>query len=163
MNARYRYPLYLFYIGRISSNEPMECKECHEIVPKPKVRIHVASKHLSLLQMYVEFGKVKKVEPESLTGTWANIMLSRLRAERGNRCFDCNNVSILGEFHHVKETGLKGMGRGSSQRAKDIRDHPDAYVLLCKACHRARHRAIISEQIQSIETRRARRGHDNGY
>jgi hypothetical protein len=113
--------------------------------------------------MYVELGKARRVEPEKSIGTWANIMLARLRAERGNRCFDCNNVSILGEFHHVKETGLKGMGRGSSQRAKDIRDHPDAYVLLCKACHRARHRAIISEQIQSIETRRARRGHDNGY
>lgn len=163
MNARYRYPLYLFYSGRIGSEGPMECKTCHEEITRDKLRIHVVAKHLGLLLMYVELGKARRVEPEKSIGTWANIMLARLRAERGNKCFDCDTVSKMPEFHHIRLTGLKGMGRGSSQRAKDIRDNPDAYVLLCKSCHTARHKAIIREktELQAIETRRPR--HDNGY
>lgn len=163
MNARYRYPLYLFYEGKISSQEPMTCRICHREIEKHKVRIHVASEHLGLLQIYVVDGKVKKVETKSDNGTWGNIMLGRLRAERGNKCFDCGNTSILPEFHHIKPTGLNGRGRGSSQRAKDIRDHPDAYVLLCKSCHKARHRAQLIEKLELKPMESRSYKHDNGY
>lgn len=46
----------------------------------------------------------------------------------------CGSTEEL-EFAHVKPTKLNGRGRGFNHRVKDVRSHPEAYRLLCKACH----------------------------
>ena len=51
----------------------------------------------------------------------------------------CNETDRdLLQFAHIhgKETRLKGQGRGSFERLKDVFDHPDSYVLLCAEHHR---------------------------
>jgi len=50
---------------------------------------------------------------------------------RGPRCISVNDL----EFAHVKPTELKGKSRGYNERVLDILKHPDAYKLLCRACH----------------------------
>lgn len=56
----------------------------------------------------------------------------------GNRCYDCGAKGR--DFHHIKITAVSGHDRGGSYyRNIDVRDHPDAYVLLCKRCHKKRH------------------------
>ncbi len=65
---------------------------------------------------------------------------SKLIAGRGGSCEGlpgearCESTEEL-EFAHVAPTELNGRGRGYPQRVKDVRDHPAAYRLLCKACH----------------------------
>lgn len=58
----------------------------------------------------------------------------------GGKCSNdaCGSTSNL-EFHHQFETELKGKGRSSWKRAKDVRDHPLSYVLLCRRCHKLEH------------------------
>ena len=153
-NRRYVYPLHLFYEGRSSSTDPMTCRICHEVIERKRLRIHIVKSHHSLLDIYVHDGKARLVDYGGTDGTWANIILGRLRAERGNKCIDCGRTSINGEFHHIKPTGLSGMGRGSSQRAKDIRDNPDSYVLLCRSCHRTRHKNALIAKVRSIHQMR---------
>ncbi len=65
---------------------------------------------------------------------------ARQVAERGGACEGlpgeprCGSTDEL-EFAHVAPTELNGRGRGYNQRVQDVRDHPEAYRLLCKACH----------------------------
>ena len=40
------------------------------------------------------------------------------------------------EFAHIQPTNLSGMGRGKSERLKDIKNNPKCYVLLCQDCHK---------------------------
>ena len=51
------------------------------------------------------------------------------------KCGICGHKQKI-EFHHIKPTTLNGQGRGLWRRAKDIREHPDAYLPLCYFCHR---------------------------
>lgn len=52
----------------------------------------------------------------------------------GAACWKCGRRREL-EFAHAKPTGLRGMGRGSGERYRDILAHPDCYVRACKTCH----------------------------
>lgn len=75
--------------------------------------------------------------------------MARLRAEFGNRCGcpgckeclrapdtadPCDRPDRL-EFAHLRPTGLNGRSRGQAHRYHDVRRHPEAYRLLCRACH----------------------------
>lgn len=65
----------------------------------------------------------------------------------GSRCKDCGmteaeSEKIFGrplEFHHLTPTSISGMGRGSYARAMDVKNHPEAYELLDRKCHIAKH------------------------
>lgn len=69
---------------------------------------------------------------------WARGVLQTERDKRGGACEQCHSTKRL-EFHHKQSTGLNGRGRGMTVRAKDIRDHPNAYILLCHKCHMVEH------------------------
>ena len=79
--------------------------------------------------------------------SWGTEQMKVLREKYGNRCAECGMTEAesekrLGrvlEFHHIKPTGVSGMGRGSSTRASDIRNHPDSYQLLCRIHHMKKH------------------------
>lgn len=67
----------------------------------------------------------------------------KLREERGNKCEHCLVAEEFNkrqgsnlQFAHVQRTGLRGRGRGQTQRFKDIANHPECYKLLCKKCHK---------------------------
>lgn len=60
--------------------------------------------------------------------------MQELRDARGNRCRRCRSRAKL-EFAHVKETPLRGRGRGQMHRYCDIKKNPDCYELLCWDCH----------------------------
>lgn len=60
--------------------------------------------------------------------------MAGLRAGRGNCCEQCGSTSDL-EWAHLWPTGLKGRGRGLSQRVHDITNNPSAYRLLCRVHH----------------------------
>lgn len=47
----------------------------------------------------------------------------------------CGSTNKL-QFAHLKDTGLHGQSRGSYNRIRDVRDHPECYALLCEECHR---------------------------
>ncbi len=80
----------------------------------------------------------------------AQKILDPEREKRGNRCeARLKSLERCGarlswnsfgrpslEFAHVAPTPLVGRGRGSTARAYDIRRHPEAYKLVCRACHR---------------------------
>lgn len=55
----------------------------------------------------------------------------------GGKCMNggCSSTKNL-QFAHLKKTNLSGMGRGSYNRIRDVRDHPECYALLCKECHK---------------------------
>jgi len=68
-----------------------------------------------------------------------------LRKERGDFC-ECKREGCHGdripckkrnglEFAHIAPTGLRGRGRGQTQRYYDIKRHPECYELLCDPCH----------------------------
>ena len=61
--------------------------------------------------------------------------MNKLRREHGGRCERCGSRRKL-EFAHQQQTGLSGQGRGLNHRYLDIKKHPEAYDLLCHACHR---------------------------
>lgn len=69
---------------------------------------------------------------------WRRRLRARLIKRFGGRCYRCHareeDCSKL-EFHHIKETGVSGRGRGTNVRLRDVRLHPEAYVLLCRGCH----------------------------
>ncbi len=71
---------------------------------------------------------------------WIVVKLEELRQLYGGECLDCNSMLGL-EFHHIKETGLNGEGRGRKERYYDIKNNPDSYILLCKNCHKEKHRS----------------------
>jgi len=54
----------------------------------------------------------------------------------GGRCRRCRSTQHV-EFAHIKETPLRGRGRGLDRRYRDILKHPDCYVPMCHGCHRA--------------------------
>lgn len=72
---------------------------------------------------------------------WVKNKLAELRKLRNGKCADCGNTENL-EFHHLVPTGLKGMGRGSYARCRDISLHPESYVLVCADCHLKRHQKL---------------------
>lgn len=69
--------------------------------------------------------------------------MKALRVERGNKCARCGKTYSLAklehvnglEFAHVVTTGINGRGRGRADRYHDIKNNPDHYELLCRACH----------------------------
>ena len=66
----------------------------------------------------------------------------------------CGSTSRL-EFHHQFETEIKGRGRGSYHRQRDVRDHPLSYVLLFRACHKREQPGIfpvtVVDQVDDME------------
>lgn len=60
--------------------------------------------------------------------------IQELRDARGDRCRRCGSRSKL-EFAHVKETSVRGRGRGQMVRYCDIKRNPGSYELLCWHCH----------------------------
>jgi 5-methylcytosine-specific restriction endonuclease McrA len=77
--------------------------------------------------------RLRELRVKSNNTYWRRVR-ARLIEERGGRCERCGSTWAL-EFAHVKPTGLSGRGRGYTQRVIDVRDHPDAYKLLCSVCH----------------------------
>lgn len=74
--------------------------------------------------------------------SWGRKVIDEERTKRNNQCQDCGTEGTEYkplEFHHIKPTGLNGMGRGMSDRAKDIKEHPESYKLLCIGCHHRAH------------------------
>ena len=70
--------------------------------------------------------------------SWYSGKMAELRKERGGRCVldmqGCWKTRGL-EFAHVKDSGLNGRGRGQSRRYHNIKQHPEAYILICRGCH----------------------------
>ena len=64
----------------------------------------------------------------------ARPILEKLRIIRGNKCLQCGNMGKL-DFAHVRPTRVSGRGRGMDSRMRDIRHHPNDYILLCRKCH----------------------------
>lgn len=63
-----------------------------------------------------------------------------LEAERKKRGYYCQNLACAflnweTEFAHLRPTLIRGRWRGMKERTFDIRQHPQAYALLCKDCH----------------------------
>lgn len=79
---------------------------------------------------------------------WIKELRRRLLLYRGGRCqgVGCSCEKNL-EFAHLKPTSVVGRGRGRSDRYLDIKRNPDAYILLCRDCHRRfdRGRNILNE------------------
>lgn len=71
---------------------------------------------------------------------WAKTRRAVLVEMFGGKCADCGGTSFL-EFHHTQPTELSKIprGRGRKERLCDVSQHPDAYRLLCRACHQCRH------------------------
>lgn len=67
--------------------------------------------------------------------TWIAKKMVELRESRGNKCEVCGVTEGL-EFAHVKETSLKGRGRGRKERYYDIIKNPESYKLVCSNCHK---------------------------
>jgi hypothetical protein len=67
---------------------------------------------------------------------YAHRILNHQKALRGGKCQieKCRAKKNL-EFHHIKETNLKGRGRGLVNRAIDIKKNPDHYILVCRKHH----------------------------
>lgn len=63
-----------------------------------------------------------------------NRLFDQLRLKYGNKCACCERTDNL-QFAHIKDTALKGLGRGKKTRYYDIIKHPDSYVLMNKYCH----------------------------
>lgn len=54
----------------------------------------------------------------------------------GGKCELCGSTYRL-NFAHLMPTKLSGRGRGSQERAMDVRDHPENYALLCEKHHKS--------------------------
>lgn len=82
--------------------------------------------------------KKRNKGPTSYYGKWIAKKRAEEVARRGGCCQVCGNSTYEElEFAHVRETPLSGTGagRGSYNRWKDIRDHPECYRLMCYLCH----------------------------
>ena len=66
---------------------------------------------------------------------WRINTRNKLIQQFGGKCNICSSKEQL-EFAHIKPTELSGPGRGTDERIRDIKSHPDCYFLLCKDCHR---------------------------
>lgn len=99
-----------------------------------------------------------------MTNASAKRVMEENRANRGNRCEECGFTEEL-EFHHVKPTGLSGRSRGYNQRAYDIRNHPDCYVLVCRLCHIELHPEVFHNysRTQQVTLEQYIRADELGY
>ena len=75
------------------------------------------------------------------TARYTARLRERARALFGNRCQKCGLSELEDfeparlEFAHLARTKLKGRGRGSAHRLRDVLKHPESYTLLCRPCH----------------------------
>lgn len=60
----------------------------------------------------------------------------RCRKLFGSRCKSCGATRKL-HYAHVRPTGLRGCGRGLTNRYLDVLRHPECYRRLCSLCHAA--------------------------
>lgn len=68
----------------------------------------------------------------------ANEWYKRKRDEMNKQRYYCENPmcrSFADEWCHLEFTGLKGVGRGRTNRILDWIRHPESYARLCKRCH----------------------------
>jgi hypothetical protein len=90
----------------------------------------------------------RKGDPERTRFVWRMAtarykarLLARIKALLGDRRQQCGLSEtedagpIRLEFAHVALTGVKGRGRGSYQRLRDVEKNPECYRLLCRSCH----------------------------
>ena len=75
-----------------------------------------------------------------MTNQWYRNRISQETERRGGECEaeGCHNTLKL-EYHHTKQTGLSGEGRGRNNRILDIIRNPDSYALLCVLHHAEAH------------------------
>lgn len=66
---------------------------------------------------------------------WIKRRRKRLLEEWGGECLFCGSKENL-QFAHLKETSVKGWGRGRKERIYDVIHNPDSYVLLCCKNHK---------------------------
>jgi hypothetical protein len=108
-----------------------------EQVQKPQFKY----KHTSRSKGYRAKSKLSK------SGLWYRTKRAQLVQERGGRCLwhtfaggePCTAIEQKElEFAHIKPTPLSNTieGRGSWRRYRDIKDHPDCYLLLCQDHHK---------------------------
>jgi hypothetical protein len=72
------------------------------------------------------------------TARYKACLLARIKALFGDRCQQCGlseTEDVRLEFAHVASTAVKGRGRGSYQRLRDVEKNPESYRLLCRPCH----------------------------
>jgi hypothetical protein len=69
-------------------------------------------------------------------GRWLKRKFDELReVVFGGKCIFCGNNDDL-QFAHIRETEVRGWGRGKMVRYYDIINHKDDYRLMCKDCHK---------------------------
>ena len=66
---------------------------------------------------------------------WIKKRRKRLLEEWGGECLFCGTTKNL-QFAHLKETSVKGRGRGRKERLYDTIRNQDSYILLCREHHR---------------------------
>jgi hypothetical protein len=75
------------------------------------------------------------------TARYRALLHERVKVLLGDRCQHCGLSEtedagpIRLEFAHVALTGVKGRGRGSYQRLRDVEKNPESYLVLCRPCH----------------------------
>jgi hypothetical protein len=82
---------------------------------------------------------------------YAHKVMELEKARRGGKCQvnKCKSKRAL-EFHHFRETNLRGMGRGLVKRALDIKRNPESYILVCRKHHEKLHpEYFLSEKKKS--------------
>ena len=67
---------------------------------------------------------------------WIKQARGALMLEFGGCCQRCGTEDAL-EFAHAAPTKLNSKGRGRKERFYDVKRNISAYVLLCRACHKA--------------------------
>jgi len=73
---------------------------------------------------------------------WRHKKRMNLILDYGDICYLCLQSKGFDsnlEFHHLRPTGLQGMGRGFDNRIRDIANNPDKYITLCRECHEKVH------------------------
>ena len=54
------------------------------------------------------------------------------------------------DYHHHKETGMHGTGRGQKRRFHEIVKRPDCFIRLCKSHHIREHRRMNQETLRLL-------------
>ena len=81
---------------------------------------------------------------------WIKIRIVELRETLGGKCIICGSFEKL-EFAHIKETGLRGMGRGRKERYYDVIKNITSYELMCTNCHTDFDNGLIDIEGNRIE------------
>lgn len=90
-------------------------------------------------------------EMASKATVWAHKLRQKNIEKFGGKCKLCSQTDPKElEFHHKKETELKGRSRGSVWRAIDVRNHPKSYELLCDQCHIVKHAKEVVQQAEEV-------------